>query len=91
MGMGARVLLGFDANLKIRCASRQGTGSTGIGLFPGMIVALKGRNGSGDSFVVSEILRVCMRQVRSPRELLNHPKTRYLQRYPTLRRTRSHR
>ncbi|KAG8737123.1 DNA-directed DNA polymerase alpha subunit pol12 [Ceratobasidium sp. 428] len=58
MGMGARVPLAFDADLKIRCASRRGTGSTGIGLFPGMIVALKGRNGSGDSFVVSEILRL---------------------------------
>jgi DNA polymerase alpha subunit B len=58
MGMGARVLLEFDADLKIRCATRRGTGSTGIGLFPGMIAALKGKNGSGDSFVVSEILRV---------------------------------
>lgn len=58
MGMGARVLLEFDTNLKIRSASRQGTGSTGYGLFPGMIAAFKGRNGSGDSFVVSEILRV---------------------------------
>lgn len=60
MGMGARVQLEFDPNLKIRCASKHGTGSTGVGLFPGMIVALKGRNGSGESFVVSEILRVCM-------------------------------
>ncbi|CAE6464407.1 unnamed protein product [Rhizoctonia solani] len=58
MGMGARVSLEFDANIKIRCASSRGTGSTGIGLFPGMIVALKGRNGSGDSFVVSEFLRI---------------------------------
>ncbi|KAG9127039.1 DNA-directed DNA polymerase alpha subunit pol12 [Ceratobasidium sp. 392] len=58
MGMGARVPLEFDADLKIRCASRRGTGSTGIGLFPGMIVALKGKNGSGDSFVVSEVLRL---------------------------------
>lgn len=58
MALGARVLLEFDANLKIRSASRQGTGATGYGLFPGMIAAFKGRNGSGDSFVVSEILRV---------------------------------
>ncbi|KAG9083062.1 DNA-directed DNA polymerase alpha subunit pol12 [Ceratobasidium sp. 370] len=58
MGMGARVPLEFGADLKIRCASRRGTGSTGFGLFPGMIVALKGKNGSGDSFVVSEILRL---------------------------------
>ncbi|CAE6391160.1 unnamed protein product [Rhizoctonia solani] len=58
MGMGARILLEFDANVKIRCASNRGTGSTGIGLFPGMIVALKGRNGSGDNFVVSEFLRI---------------------------------
>ncbi|KAH7336988.1 DNA polymerase alpha/epsilon subunit B-domain-containing protein [Rhizoctonia solani] len=58
MGMGARTQLELDPNLKIRCASSRGTGSTGIGLFPGMIVALKGRNGSGDSFVVSEFLRI---------------------------------
>ncbi|CUA68780.1 DNA polymerase alpha subunit B [Schizosaccharomyces pombe 972h-] [Rhizoctonia solani] len=58
MGTGARTPLEFDPDLKIRCASSRGTGSTGIGLFPGMIVALKGRNGSGDSFVVSEFLRI---------------------------------
>ncbi|CAE6458479.1 unnamed protein product [Rhizoctonia solani] len=58
MGMGTRTQLEFDPNVKIRCASSRGTGSTGIGLFPGMIVALKGRNGSGDSFVVSEFLRI---------------------------------
>ncbi|CAE6527247.1 unnamed protein product [Rhizoctonia solani] len=58
MGTGIRVPLEFDANVKIRCASSAGTGSTGIGLFPGMIVALKGKNGSGDSFVVSEFLRM---------------------------------
>ncbi|CAE6482270.1 unnamed protein product [Rhizoctonia solani] len=58
MGMGARTPLEFDANVKIRCASDRGTGSTGIGLFPGMIVALKGKNGSGESFVVSEFLRI---------------------------------
>ncbi|KAG8691228.1 DNA-directed DNA polymerase alpha subunit pol12 [Ceratobasidium sp. 423] len=58
MGMGVRIPLEFDANVKIRCASSRGTGSTGMGLFPGMVVALKGRNGSGDSFVVSEFLRI---------------------------------
>ncbi|CAE6448433.1 hypothetical protein ACGC1H_005537 [Rhizoctonia solani] len=58
MGTGVRTALEFDADIKIRCASTRGTGSTGIGLFPGMIVALKGRNGSGDSFVVSEFLRM---------------------------------
>lgn len=58
VGSGARVPLEFDANLKIRCASKHGTGSTGIDFFPGMIVALKGKNGSGDRFVVSEVLRL---------------------------------
>jgi hypothetical protein len=77
MGMGARVPLEFDANVKVRCASKRGTGSTGIGLFPGMIVALKGRNGSGDSFVVSEILRVCMLQAPSIMKRLNQSILRY--------------
>ncbi|QRV77706.1 DNA polymerase alpha subunit B [Ceratobasidium sp. AG-Ba] len=58
MGSGVRVPLEFDANLKTRCASKRATGSTGVDLFPGMIAALKGKNGSGNSFVVSEILRL---------------------------------
>lgn len=72
MGMGVRVPLEFDADVKIRCASMRGTGSTGIGLFPGMIVALKGKNGHGDSFVVSEFLRVSVLWIFSIGKRLNH-------------------
>jgi DNA polymerase alpha subunit B len=52
MGSGARILLRFDPSLKIR------RGGTGIGLFPGAIVALKGRNGGGGWFSVTEVLSV---------------------------------
>lgn len=52
---GARVPLRFDPNLKIR-GGPQGAGS--VGLFPGKIVALKGKNGGGGWFLVTEILSV---------------------------------
>lgn len=55
LGSGSRVPLRFDAALKIRGGAK-GAGS--LGLFPGAIVALKGKNGGGGSFVVSEILAV---------------------------------
>ena len=54
MGSGKRVPLRFDP--KFRVQSTEG----GVGLFPGAIVALKGRNGGGGSFVVSEVLAVCI-------------------------------
>ncbi|ETW81536.1 hypothetical protein HETIRDRAFT_317937 [Heterobasidion irregulare TC 32-1] len=53
MGSGARVPLKFDSNVKLR-ASVKGLGS--VGLFPGAIVALKGKNGGAGWFSVSEIL-----------------------------------
>ncbi|CDO75324.1 hypothetical protein BN946_scf184848.g1 [Trametes cinnabarina] len=53
MGSGARVPLRFDPGLNVR-RGPQGVG--GQGLFPGAIVALKGKNGGGGSFVASEIL-----------------------------------
>jgi DNA polymerase alpha subunit B len=52
MGSGARIPLQFDSNLKIR------RGRGGIGLFPGAIAALKGRNGGGGWFSVTEMLSV---------------------------------
>lgn len=51
MGSGARVPLKFNTPLKIH-------GSTRVGFFPGAIVALKGRNGGGGWFLVSEVLSV---------------------------------
>ncbi|KAG6910686.1 hypothetical protein DXG01_008730 [Tephrocybe rancida] len=50
---GSRVALRFDAALTIR-GGAQGAG--GVGLFPGAIVALKGKNGGGGWFLVKEIL-----------------------------------
>jgi DNA polymerase alpha subunit B len=55
MGSGARVPLRLDAQLKVRGGIR---GAGGVGLFPGAIVALKGKNGGGGYFGVSEILGV---------------------------------
>lgn len=55
MGSGARVPLRFSPTLKIRGGPQ---GASSVGLFPGAIVALKGRNGGGGMFVVEEILAV---------------------------------
>lgn len=56
---GARVPLKFHPNVKIRGGA---AGAAGIGLFPGAIVALRGKNGSGSGgdFLVTEILAVSM-------------------------------
>lgn len=56
LASGARVSLRFDPALKIR-GGAQGAGASG--LFPGAIVALKGKNGGGGWFLVTEILSVC--------------------------------
>ncbi|CAL1713336.1 unnamed protein product [Somion occarium] len=53
MGSGVRVPLKFDPDVRIRQAVR-GTG--GLGLFPGAIVALRGKNGGGGWFNATEIL-----------------------------------
>ncbi|KAJ7631987.1 DNA polymerase alpha/epsilon subunit B-domain-containing protein [Mycena polygramma] len=53
LGNGARVPLRFEWNLKIR-GGAQGSGSTAF--FPGAIAALRGKNGGGGYFQVSEIL-----------------------------------
>jgi hypothetical protein len=55
LGSGTRVLLRFSPELKLRGMAQ---GISGTGLFPGAIVALKGRNGGGNAFVVEEILGV---------------------------------
>lgn len=51
MGSGVRVPLRFNTPLKIHGSSR-------VGFFPGAIVALRGRNGGGGWFSVSEVLLV---------------------------------
>ncbi|KAF8500906.1 DNA polymerase alpha subunit B [Russula emetica] len=53
MGSGVRVPLKFMPDLKIRGGPK---GQANVGLFPGAIVVLKGRNGSGDWFSVSEVM-----------------------------------
>ncbi|KAL8293514.1 hypothetical protein RQP46_000215 [Phenoliferia psychrophenolica] len=53
LGSGQRTLLDFQADMKVRGAP---SGSGGIGLFPGCLVGVKGRNGGGKLFSVSEIL-----------------------------------
>ncbi|OJA07789.1 hypothetical protein AZE42_06739 [Rhizopogon vesiculosus] len=54
-GDGLRVRLQLAPDLKIRGGYK---GLGGVGLFPGAVVALKGRNGGGGYFIASEILAV---------------------------------
>ncbi|KAF8073613.1 DNA polymerase alpha/epsilon subunit B-domain-containing protein [Lyophyllum atratum] len=54
-GNGRRMPLRFDPDLTIR-GGTQGVGSAS--LFPGAIVALKGKNGGGGWFLVTEILSI---------------------------------
>lgn len=56
MGSGGRVPLRFDPSVKVRQGVK---GVGGIGLFPGAIVALRGKNGGGGWFLVTEVLSVC--------------------------------
>ncbi|KAJ7163302.1 DNA polymerase alpha/epsilon subunit B-domain-containing protein [Mycena filopes] len=55
LGNGARVPLRFDWNLKIR---RGAQGSGKAAFFPGALVALRGKNGGGGYFQVSEVLQM---------------------------------
>lgn len=55
MGAGARVPLKFDPNVRLRGAKK---GIGGVGFFPGAIVALRGKNGGGGWFTVTEVLPV---------------------------------
>ncbi|KAM5535085.1 hypothetical protein V8D89_011313 [Ganoderma adspersum] len=53
MGSGVRIPLRFDPDVKVRKGKQ---GLRGQGFFPGAIVAFKGKNGGGGSFLVTEIL-----------------------------------
>ncbi len=55
MGSGVRVPLRFAPNLKVRGGPK---GQASVSLFPGAIVALKGKNGGGGWFSVNEVLSV---------------------------------
>ena len=55
MGSGVRVPLKFMPNFKVRGGPK---GQPNIYLFPGAIVALKGKNGGGGWFSVSEVMTV---------------------------------
>lgn len=55
MGSGARIHLRFDTNVRMKGMKR---GIGGMGVFPGAIVALRGRNGGGGWFTVTEVLPV---------------------------------
>lgn len=59
-GGGMRVPLRFDSDVSVRSSDDPSlsTGEGGTGLFPGMIVGLKGRNPGGGFFTASEILLV---------------------------------
>lgn len=55
LSAGARVPLVLDPTIKIR-GSVKGIG--GFGIYPGAIVALKGKNGGGGYFLATEVLGV---------------------------------
>lgn len=55
LSSGARVPLILDPAIKIRGSVR---GIGGIGIYPGAIVALKGKNGGGGYFLAIEVLGV---------------------------------
>jgi hypothetical protein len=55
MGSGVRVPLKFIPNFKVRGGPK---GQANICLFPGAIVALKGKNGGGGWFSVAEVMTV---------------------------------
>jgi DNA polymerase alpha subunit B len=59
-GGAERVGLRFDSEVVVRSSDdpAYSTGEGGIGLFPGMICGLKGRNAGGGYFTVSEVLQV---------------------------------
>lgn len=55
LGAGSRVLLKFEPDMKVRGAP---VGSGGMGIFPGCVAGVRGRNGGGKVFSVSEIMMV---------------------------------
>lgn len=52
-GSGVRVPLRFADDVRVRGAPK---GAGGIGVFPGAVVGLRGKNGGGDWFLVEEML-----------------------------------
>ena len=60
VGNGQRVALSLDPKCRVRYAWTDESASMAsvVGLFPGMIVGLKGRNGSGARFIAEELLMV---------------------------------
>ena len=76
MGSGVRVPLRFMPNFKVRGGPKE---QGNISLFPGAIVALKGRNGGGGWFSVSEVMTV-----RFPRQFRLYLCLIYLQLPPLL-------
>ena len=58
IGNGQRVALALDTECRVRYAwsDEAAAASSTVGLFPGMIVGLRGRNGSGGRFVADELL-----------------------------------
>ncbi|WFC97718.1 DNA-directed DNA polymerase alpha subunit pol12 [Malassezia yamatoensis] len=58
VGNGKRVMLALDPSCPARFAYTDDTAQTTsvVGLFPGMIIGAKGRNGGGNRFVVEELL-----------------------------------
>lgn len=54
-GSGVRVPLRFADDVRVRGAPK---GAGGIGVFPGAVVGLRGKNGGGDWFLVEEMLAV---------------------------------
>lgn len=67
LGAGTRVPLVISKDCRMRTGPNEGdddgskvggNGKTQLGLYPGMLVGLKGKNGGGDKFTVEEILLV---------------------------------
>lgn len=76
VGNGQRVPLSLDPKCRVRYAwtDENAAMSSVVGLFPGMIVGLKGRNGSGGRFVAEELWMVCQRYSRSHRRFRTPPR-----------------
>ncbi|KAF8967116.1 DNA polymerase alpha/epsilon subunit B-domain-containing protein [Flammula alnicola] len=55
LSSGARIPLILDPTIKIRGSVR---GIGGVGIYPGAIVALKGKNGGGGYFLATEVLGI---------------------------------